>query len=121
MPSNPPMTLLVRDLILDCQIGIYPSEQGCGQRVRVSIEVDVDMPAPQADGISEVLNYERFVTGTHKIAAAGHINVVETLAERIADMVLAAPRTLAVRVTVEKLDVYPEVGSVGVKIERRNA
>ncbi len=111
-------TLLVRDLMMDCQIGIYPNEQGRGQRVRVSIEIDIDLPPPQTDGIGEVLNYERFVTGTQKLGAAGHINVVETFAERIAAMVLAAPHTVAVRVSVEKLDVYADVGSVGVRIER---
>ncbi len=119
MTANATTTLLVRDLMLDCQIGIYPNEQGRGQRVRVSIEVDVNLPPPQTDGIGEVLNYERFVTGTQKIATAGHINVVETMAERIAAMVLSAPHTVAVRVSVEKLDVYPEVGAVGVRIERR--
>ena len=67
-------TLLVRDLMMECQIGIYPNEQGRGQRVRVSIEIDVDLPPPQADGIGEVLNYERFVTGAKKLGAAGHIN-----------------------------------------------
>lgn len=116
MPSR--TTLLVRDLLMECRIGIYPNEKGRGQRVRVSIEIDVDLPPPQADGIGEVLNYERFVTGAQKLATAGHINVVETLAERIAAMVLAAPHTVATRVSVEKLDVYPEVGSVGVRIER---
>jgi len=121
MTPASPTTLLVRDLLLDCHIGIYPDERGRGQRVRVSIEIDVDLPPPKADGIGEVLNYERFVTGTQKIAAAGHINVVETFAERIAAMVLAAPHTVAARVSVEKLDVYPDVGSVGVRIERRKS
>lgn len=121
MIASAPNTLLVRDILLHCQIGIYPDEQGRGQRVRVSIEIDVDLPAPEQDGINEVLNYERFVNGTKKIAAAGHINVVETLAERIAAMVLASAHTIAVRVSVEKLDVYPDVGAVGVRIERRKS
>jgi dihydroneopterin aldolase len=111
-------TLLIRDLVMDCQIGVYPSERGRGQRVRVSLEIDIDLPPPEADSIGEVLSYERFVTETKRLGAAGHINLVETLAERVATMALATPNVLAARVSVEKLDVYADVGSVGVRIER---
>jgi len=44
---------------------------------------------------------------------------VETLAERVASLCLADPRSVSVIVGVEKLDVYSEAESVGVSVMRR--
>jgi dihydroneopterin aldolase len=46
------------------------------------------------------------------------INLVETLADRIAAQCLADRRVLSATVRVEKLDVMPDAGAVGVEIER---
>jgi 7,8-dihydroneopterin aldolase/epimerase/oxygenase len=59
------------------------------------------------------------IAGIKAIAAAGHIHLVETVAERILEIGLADDRVAAARVTVEKLDVYPEAESVGIVLERR--
>jgi dihydroneopterin aldolase len=53
------------------------------------------------------------------LIGAGHVNLVETLAERIAEACLHDLRVHAVRVRVEKLDVFPDAVSAGVEIERR--
>ena len=53
------------------------------------------------------------------VVAAGHVQLVETLAERIAETCLADERVMAARVKVEKLDVFADAASVGVEIERR--
>ena len=55
-----------------------------------------------------------------KIVATGHINLVETLAELIADRCLEDPRVKKVKVRVEKMDVFADATSVGVEIERLN-
>src|SRR6185312_856331 len=91
--------VFVRDLVVPCSIGIYPREKGLRRRVRV--------------------NDETVVAGIKGIAEAGHINLVETLADRIATLCLADVRVASVRIVVEKLDVYPETESVGVVLERR--
>ncbi|MBT4741452.1 MAG: dihydroneopterin aldolase, partial [Rhodospirillaceae bacterium] len=49
-----------------------------------------------------------------------HINLVETLAERIAQTCLQHPDCDTVRVRIEKLDVFEDVESVGVEIERKS-
>jgi dihydroneopterin aldolase len=50
--------------------------------------------------------------------AEGHINLVETLAEKIAELCLGDGRVETARIRVEKLDVYAEAASVGIEIER---
>jgi len=111
--------VFVRDLVVPCSIGIYPREKGLRRRVRVNAELTVDEPIARSDEISDVVNYETIVAGVKAIAEAGHINLVETLADRVAGLCLADRRVASVRVVIEKLDVYPESESVGVAVERR--
>ncbi|HEX3972336.1 MAG TPA: dihydroneopterin aldolase [Stellaceae bacterium] len=111
--------VFVRDLVLPCSIGIYPREKGLRRRVRVNAEIQVELQLPSTDDFAEVVNYETIVSGIKAITEAGHINLVETLADRIATLCLADRRVSAARVTVEKLDVWPETESVGVVVERR--
>lgn len=111
--------VFVRDLVLPCSIGIYPREKGLRRRVRVNAELFVTAPLPRNDEFADVVNYESIVAGIKAITEGGHINLVETLADRIASLCLADRRVAAARVTVEKLDVWPEAESVGVVIERK--
>jgi 7,8-dihydroneopterin aldolase/epimerase/oxygenase len=110
--------VFVRDLVLPCSIGIYPREKGLRRRVRVNAEIRVSAPLPNSDDFADVVNYETIVAGIKSITDAGHINLVETLADRIATLCLADHRVSAARVMVEKLDVWPETESVGVVVER---
>jgi len=113
--------VFVRDLILTCRIGVHDHEKQ-PQRIRVTAELVVaDEPDISDDALSGVLNYAPIVAGIKAIAAAGHINLVETLAERIIDFCFAERRVAATRIVVEKLDVYDDAGSVGVVIERRRS
>ena len=113
--------VFVRDLVVPCSIGIYPREKGLRRRVRVNAELAIDERIASSDDFADVVNYETVVAGIKAIAEAGHINLVETLADRIATLCLADRRVESVRVVVEKLDVYPETESVGVMLERRRS
>jgi dihydroneopterin aldolase len=112
----------VGGLELPCRIGIHEHERHQPQRVRISVELDVLDPGSFAGAdISKVLNYETIVGGIKAIIAEGHVELVETLAERIASLCLADPRSVGVHVSVDKLDVYREADGVGVAIQRRAA
>ena len=110
--------MFVRDLVVPFRIGIYGHEQKAPQRVRVNAELLVES-APVEDDFGRVVNYETIVDGVRELARGGHINLVETLAERIIDLAMVDPRVVAARVSVEKLDVYPDAESVGVVLKRR--
>ena len=111
-----------------CLIGRGSLESGLGhvtgaaflaeQRVRINLDLTVaDNPAID-DDYDNVVCYGGLVTGVRRVIGAGHVNLAETLAERIADMCLEDRRVLSARVRVEKLDVFAEAASVGVEIER---
>jgi dihydroneopterin aldolase len=114
--------VLVRDLLVTARIGVYRREKKAPQRVRINIEMLVpENGRPVNDRLANVVDYEAVVTGVRALAGEGHVNLVETLAERIAALCLRDRRVGTVRVRVEKLDVLPDAASVGVEIERHNS
>jgi 7,8-dihydroneopterin aldolase/epimerase/oxygenase len=112
------MHVLVRDLMLSARIGLHQHERLADQRIRINLDLTVSDPGPIDDDYDKVVCYGGLVTGVRHVVGAGHVNLVETLAERIAGMCLTDRRVLSARVRVEKLDVFPEAASVGVEIER---
>lgn len=121
--------VFVRDMVLSASIGIYPHERTATQRVRVNVDLGVEddgargvsRAATGRDDLARVVSYERVAIEVRRIVGAGHMNLVETLAERIAEACLSDHRVLLARIRVEKLDVFPDAASAGVEIERRAA
>jgi dihydroneopterin aldolase len=109
--------IFVRGLVLPVALGVYDEEQGVTQKVSFTIEATVATHiAPKGDAIAEVPSYDDLVGAVREVIAAGHINLVETLAERIAEHCLRDKRIVSVLVRVEKLERGP--ASVGVEIVR---
>ncbi len=87
------------------------------QRVRFSIEADLDPLGRATRGMGDIVSYNLLADTVDRLVAAGrHIDFVETLAEDIAATILRVPRIAVVRVRVEKLDLGAE--AFGVEIER---
>lgn len=113
--------VFIRDMVIDCSIGIYTHEKEHEQRVRINLDLTVGEGDHQInDDIRNVISYEDMAKGVEAIIATGHINLVETLAENIAEMCLQDKRVFSARVRVEKLDIIASAESVGVEIERLN-
>lgn len=111
--------VFVRDLVLTCSIGVYDHEKLKPQRVRINVDLGVrEADGTLGDAIENVVCYENIVTRVRSIAFDGHVNLVETMAERVAAMCLQDPRVRSARVRVEKLDVFEDAHAVGVEIER---
>lgn len=111
--------IFIRDLVLPALIGIHRHEQDGRQRVRINLDMMVPEPGhPVQDRLPDVVCYEEIVTKVRKIVSEGHINLVETLAERIAVEILADTRIASIKIRVEKLDVFSDASSVGIEIER---
>jgi FolB domain-containing protein len=108
--------IFVRDFVLPIRIGAYAHERDRLQRVRFNIEVEVLRPFHPTADMRDVFSYDLITDGIRMIVAQEHIALLETLAERIAALVLAHPSVLGATVQVEKLDLGP--GSVGVEIRR---
>jgi 7,8-dihydroneopterin aldolase/epimerase/oxygenase len=113
--------ILIRDLIVLCEIGVFPHEHDKTQRVRINATLVLkDGNHPIEDKLSATVSYGDIIDQIQAMATGRRINLVETLAERVARLCLADRRVGSVRVRVEKLDIYADSTIVGVEIERFN-
>ncbi len=108
--------VLVEDLVLPAFIGAYAHERRAPQRVRFAVTVTLRPAGAPVQGMEDVFSYDIITDGIRLLLDSGHFAFVETLAERIAALLLAHPRVAGVMVRVEKLDAGP--ARVGVEIER---
>lgn len=100
--------IFVRDFVVDCNVGVYAEEQGVTQKVRFTVEARLAREVFSVDDeMAEVPSYADIMDVIVALARGGHINLVETFAERIAARVLADDRIAAVRVMLEKLERGP--------------
>ena len=112
--------LFVRDLVIEAQIGVRAYEKGLRQRVRINLDLGV-IETENDDRLESVVCYDDIIAAVRIIVDEGHVHLIETLAERIAEACLRDRRVVMARVRVEKLDVYADAASVGIEIERRRS
>lgn len=112
--------VLISNLILPARIGVYNHEKSSQQRIRLNIELLVRKNVKVLDDdINNVVSYEDIVNGIKSILSGDHINLVETLAEKISVFCLMDERVSKVRIRVEKLQAISEAESVGIEIEKK--
>jgi dihydroneopterin aldolase len=123
--------VFLRDMVLLASIGVHGFEHDAPQRIRINVDLavidDAGLPASRAavratpgeDKLSRVVDYEAVAKQVRSIVAAGHVRLIETLAERIAEACLADTRVRLARIRIEKLDIFADMASVGIEIERR--
>ena len=122
-PDAVPLTrrMFIRDLVVNMLIGVHRHERDGKQRVRINIDLSlVDDSGIDDDRLAGVVSYETLVHDIRRLCDSGHVNLVETLAERVADLCFDDRRVRGAVVRIEKLDVFADTASVGVEIERSN-
>ena len=122
-PDAVPLTrqMFIRDLAVNMLIGVHRHERDGRQRVRINIDLTlIDDSGIDDDRLASVVSYETLVHEIRSMCNSGHVNLVETLAERIARLCFDDRRVRGAIVRVEKLDVFADTASVGVEIERFN-
>ncbi len=118
--ADPRDRISLRDHIVDADIGAFQQERGTKQRLRFNVVVEVrPHPAPLQDDVDRILSYDRITEAIAAELSAERLNLLETLAERVAERILAEPQSMRVFVRVEKLDRGP--GALGVEIVRARA
>jgi dihydroneopterin aldolase len=110
--------VFVRGLEVWAEIGIYDHERGVRQPLLVDIELEVE--ASGWRHLSDTVNYETLAGHALAIAGGGHIGLVESFAERLAEACLSEPRVLLAKVRVEKPKaLQPAAAAAGVEIIAR--
>lgn len=115
-----PDRILLTDHVVEADIGAFQQERDALQRLRFGVVVEL---APQdgvaTDDVDKILSYDRLTEAIAAELAAERLNLLETLAERIAARILREPQAERVFLRIEKLDRGPWV--LGVEIVRSKA
>jgi dihydroneopterin aldolase len=116
-----PDRILVSGLLVDAFIGVHDFERLERQRVRFDVEVDtIDGYADVVRATGAYVSYADIVEYVQDRAARDdHVALVETWADDVAGFVLRNELVRAVRVTVQKVDIFAAAEGVGITIERR--
>jgi 7,8-dihydroneopterin aldolase/epimerase/oxygenase len=112
----------LRALRLSALVGVLPHERSELQPVEIDLDVVCDLrPAGETDDLAATVDYGEVCGRVERVVGAGHVALLETLAERIAAAVLAAdPAVDEVTVAVRKLrpPVPQQLATSGVRITR---
>src|SRR5215831_5636024 len=98
--------MFLRDLVLAASIGVHAHEHAAPQRVRINVDLGVEddgaLPLSRRpvgrDELTRVVDYEKVADMVRAIVSGGHVRLVETLAERIAESCLADRRVHLARI-----------------------
>ena len=116
-------TILLERLRVQASVGILEHELRARQQLLVSVVAELPQaPAmPAADEVEQVLDYRLLRAIALEEVGRGHVNMLETLAGRIAARVLGLDGVQQVRVRVDKPNIFPDCDAVGIEVSQARA
>ncbi|MDH3979530.1 MAG: dihydroneopterin aldolase [Gammaproteobacteria bacterium] len=111
--------VFITDLRIEAIIGIYDWERKVKQTISVDLEMGADIPrAAATDDIEDTLNYKAVSKRLIEFIGNSEYQLVETLAEKVAEIVIGEFNVPWLRLTVHKPGAVRGSRDVGVIIER---
>ena len=112
--------IFVKDLVLRAYVGIYSNEKINKQRIRFNVSISAkDNIKKENNDISQFISYEDIINKIKKVLSLGHIPLLETMADKIAGECLKNQKISLIKIRIEKLDIFKDAESVGIKIIRK--
>ncbi len=119
MSHSAPDRIFLRGLAVDCVIGFIEWERRIRQTVVIDLELPVDCRAAAVrDRVEDTLDYKTVAKRVLAFVEESQFQLVETLAERIAQLILGEFAVEWVRVSVNKPGAIRGSRDVGIAIER---
>ncbi len=114
--------VFIKQLQVDTVIGVYDWEKSVQQRLLIDLALSTDQQAAAAaDDIGLTLDYAVIAEKVTALIIAQPIELIETVAEKVASMLLSDFATSKVEVTVSKPGAVAQAQTVGVHIVRSKA
>lgn len=111
--------IYLSDLKIDTVIGIYDWERRITQTVSFDLEMATDIrKAAATDTIEDTLDYKSVAKRLIQFVSESEFQLVETLAERVAEIILTEFDVPWVRVRLNKKGAVRHASGVGILIER---
>ena len=104
--------------------GVFDFERRAGQDFVVDVALELDTaPAAASDDVADTVHYGELAEALAAVVAGEPVNLLETLAQRLADVCLADRRVCATTVTVHKpqAPIALAFGDVAVTVRRERA
>ena len=96
-------TIAIRGITAHANHGVYDWEREQGQRFRVDAVLELDTaPAAAGDDLEKTVDYAGLAQQLHAVLTGEPVALLETLAQRMADVCLALPLVDAVEISVHK-------------------
>ena len=112
--------VFLRQLQLEAVIGVYDWEREIRQPLIMDLEIATDAGrAAASDRIQDALDYHAVAKRITEFVGQSDFQLVETLAERCAELLIREFAVTWLRMTVHKPDAVENAASVGVVIERK--
>lgn len=109
--------IIFEDLDVPVDIGFHVFEIGNPQRLRINVEVWLDvLNFPENDSAEAAWDYDTLRTAILTLTAKRRFNLQETVCREIYDTVAARRGVTALRVSTRKPDIYPDCAAVGVEL-----
>jgi dihydroneopterin aldolase len=112
-------TIFLRNLQIETIIGVFDWERKTKQAVFVDIEMATDVKkAATSDNIDDALDYKSISKSIIRFVEKSEFQLVETLAERIADLIMTEYKVPWLRLSLNKKGAIRHAEDVGITIER---
>lgn len=112
-------TIFVKGIAVEAIIGIYEHERTQPQRVVVDLELGTDISAAVgSEKIEDALDYESLTNSVETFLRNSDYQLIETLAEELAEHILGFPKVNSVKLTLHKPDALENASDVGLIIHR---
>ena len=112
--------IFIEELLVKMSVGIYEHEKQNKQNVIINLTLDVETNKDRKlQSISDVVSYEHITNEIIKICQSNHYDLLEELAELIADFCLQDGKVHGISLELKKPDIIDHTKSVGIKIKRQ--
>lgn len=111
--------IYIRELVLSCIIGVFPEERIKKQEIIMSLCLETDLrKAGTTDDLNDTVDYKAIKLGIIRMVEASEYQLIESIAERTAEICLADKKVRRVTVTIDKPGCLRFARSAAVEITR---
>ena len=95
--------IYIKNLFIDCEIGVYDEERGCTQPICLDIELSTNLgTSSQTDNLSDTVDYFELTSKIVADVKKSQFQLVESLAEHVANICLQEQKISSVNITLKK-------------------
>lgn len=109
-------SIFVKNFITYCSIGIYPNEKNKKQKIKISVNLDL-IKVNAKDNINSTVSYEKIISILNEIKNYNHINLIETLANKISLKLRELKNLKKINIEIVKCNILSGEQEVGVTLE----